>query len=57
MVEEHGLRKYMKLNHQVTGASWNDKEGQWEVSVTDLQTGATFIDSAEVLINNAGVLK
>lgn len=47
----------MKLNHQVTGASWNDKEGQWEVSVTDLQTGATFIDSAEVLINNAGVLK
>lgn len=47
----------MKLNHQVTGASWNEEEGVWEVSIKNLLTGQTFVDTAEVLINNAGVLK
>lgn len=47
----------MKLNHEVTAASWNENKGVWEVTVKDLQSGVTFTDTAEVLINNAGVLK
>jgi hypothetical protein len=49
--------QYMKLRHQVTSATWNDVEGVWAVTVEDLQTGLTFVDAAEVLINNSGVLK
>lgn len=49
--------QYMKLGHQVTHASWDDDQGVWEVSVKNTQGGTTFIDTAEVLINNSGVLK
>lgn len=57
VVDRFNLRKYMKLNHEVTAASWDENKGVWEVTVKDLQSGVTFTDTAEVLINNAGVLK
>lgn len=47
----------MKLNHEIVGAEWNEKDGLWEVEVKDLLCGSTFIDKAEVLINGGGVLK
>jgi glycerol-3-phosphate dehydrogenase len=47
----------MKTSHEVTAASWDDGKGIWEVTVMDLQNGVTFVDTAEVLINNTGVLK
>lgn len=47
----------MKLNHEVVAASWDDDKGLWEVTVKNLLSGATFLDHAEILINNAGVLK
>lgn len=56
-MEQFGLRKYMKLNHEVTAASWNERDGVWEVTVRDLQSGVIFTDTAEILVNNAGVLK
>lgn len=46
----------MKLNHEVIAASWDDDMGVWEVTIKD-PSGATFVDRAEILINNAGVLK
>lgn len=49
--------QYMKLGHQVTHASWDDDKGVWQVTVEDLKGGTTFVDTAEVLINNSGVLK
>ena len=49
--------KYIKLKHEIIAASWDDKNGVWEVTVKDLKTGVTFVDTAEVLINNSGVLK
>ncbi|KAK5065111.1 hypothetical protein LTR84_000947 [Exophiala bonariae] len=56
VVEQFTLRKYMKLNHEVMAASWDELRGVWEVTVRDLQNDVTFTDTAEVLINNAGVL-
>ena len=47
----------MKLNHEVVGASWDEEKGVWEVTVTDLLSGRTFVDTAEILINGSGVLK
>lgn len=49
--------QYMRLSHQVTGASWDDDNAVWQVTVKDLQSGTVFVDHAEVLINNSGVLK
>ena len=47
----------MKLKHQVVGATWDDKDGVWQVLVKDLVSGETFSDTAEVLVNGTGVLK
>ena len=47
----------MKLKHQVVGATWDDKNGVWQVLVKNLVSGETFCDTAEVLVNGTGVLK
>lgn len=56
-MDTFGLYKYMKLNHQVIGADWNDDEGLWYVKVRDLLSDTVFIDKGEILINGGGVLK
>ena len=57
IVDRFDLQKYMKLNHEVTAANWDDEKGVWEVQVKDLSTGSTFIDTGEILINGSGLLK
>lgn len=57
VVDTHDLEKYMKLNHRVTSASWDEDKGVWNVSVTNLLTGQVFVDVAEILVNGSGVLK
>lgn len=56
-MDEYGLEKYMKLNHQVLQAVWDEASGVWNVTVKNLLTGETFVDQAEVLVNGSGVLK
>ncbi|KAK7214878.1 hypothetical protein V2G26_002881 [Clonostachys chloroleuca] len=56
VVDTHDLEKYMKLNHRVTSASWDEDKGVWNVSVTNLLTGQVFVDVAEILVNGSGVL-
>jgi cation diffusion facilitator CzcD-associated flavoprotein CzcO len=55
-VEKHGLMKYIKLDHSVTGAYWQPEEGLWEVHV-QRRDGSTFVDRCHVLVNGGGVLK
>jgi cation diffusion facilitator CzcD-associated flavoprotein CzcO len=57
VTEKFELRRFMKLNHQVVGAEWDEGAGAWNVKITNLLTNETFIDQAEVLINGGGVLK
>lgn len=57
MVDQYGLEKDMKLNHEVTRAVWDEDSGVWKVSVKNLLTGEAFVDSAEILVNGSGVLK
>jgi cation diffusion facilitator CzcD-associated flavoprotein CzcO len=47
----------MTLNHEVTGAYWDETKGVWEVHLKNLLNGTTFVDTAEVLINGTGLLK
>jgi cation diffusion facilitator CzcD-associated flavoprotein CzcO len=54
---EYGLYDHAKFNHNVIGAEWNEGSGKWTVTVQDMATGKVFEDSAEVVLNCAGVLK
>lgn len=51
------LLKYMKLNHEVKSANWDDESATWTVEVENLSTGEIITDEAEVLINGTGILK
>ena len=57
VVDSFELQKYMKLNHEITAADWNEDEGLWHVRVKNLVTGSEFIDKAEVFIKGGGILK
>lgn len=57
VVDTYDLRKYFLVNHQVIEAKWNDDEGVWKIKVKNLLDGNEFSDTAEVLINNEGLLK
>lgn len=56
-MDAYGLMKYMRLDHEVCGAQWDDVDSVWKVSVLNLRTNETLVDSAEILVNNCGVLK
>jgi cation diffusion facilitator CzcD-associated flavoprotein CzcO len=52
--EKYNLRKYVKLNHKVVSARWDEEKGQYEVKV---QTGdAVFTDWCHVMINGSGLI-
>ncbi|KAL3484699.1 FAD/NAD(P)-binding domain-containing protein [Aspergillus germanicus] len=54
--EEEGLRSEIRTAHEVVAAAWDAPRGQWVVRVHDLQTGKTFEDRAEFLLNATGIL-
>lgn len=55
--EEYKLYQHAKFRHNVVGAEWSEADGRWTVKVEDLATGQVTVDSAEVILNCAGVLK
>jgi cation diffusion facilitator CzcD-associated flavoprotein CzcO len=54
---EYGLYDHAKFSHRVVRAEWEEADGRWTVEVEDLISGKITKDSAEVVINCAGVLK
>lgn len=55
--DEEGMRKSIKLQHQIVSAQWNEEKGLWELLVKDLRTGKEFVDHANFLLDASGVLK
>ncbi|EXJ67384.1 uncharacterized protein A1O5_09397 [Cladophialophora psammophila CBS 110553] len=55
VVDKHDLCKYMKLSHEVLGASWDSTKVKWIVTVK-APDGSTFEDSCDFLINASGLL-
>ncbi|KAF2500039.1 FAD/NAD(P)-binding domain-containing protein [Lophium mytilinum] len=55
-MHKYGLQKYVKLQHAVSNAVWNEKTAQWDVTIDDLATGKQIHNSAHVVINAAGIL-
>lgn len=56
ITDKYGLSKYMKLKHQITGATWDDEAAEWEVRIQNLADGTEFTDRCNILINGSGVL-
>ncbi|KAI9743699.1 MAG: hypothetical protein M1818_003015 [Claussenomyces sp. TS43310] len=52
----HQLDKYIQLEHQVVGATWDDKTAQWHVQIKNLKTGEIIDSDCHVLINAGGIL-
>lgn len=53
---KYGLSKYIKLEHEVVGATWMEAEAQWKVDVKDLRSGNTQSSFAHILVNAGGIL-
>jgi len=58
IADNYGLRKYIRLQHKIVGAFWDEQDQQWHVKV---QRGDNpedvFEDKGHVLVNASGVLK
>ncbi|KAH0365395.1 flavin-binding monooxygenase, partial [Aureobasidium melanogenum] len=52
----HGLEKYIKLQHTVVDAKWNEQESMWHVTALNTATQKTVLTTCHVLINAAGIL-
>jgi cation diffusion facilitator CzcD-associated flavoprotein CzcO len=57
LAKEYGVYQQTKFKHQIEGAVWDDEAALWRITVRNLETGESFVDSAEVFINCGGVLK
>lgn len=55
IVDRHGLRKYMKLQHKVISADWDSSQSKWVVEI-ETADGQRFSDSADFLVNGTGLL-
>jgi cation diffusion facilitator CzcD-associated flavoprotein CzcO len=57
VADKYGLRKFIKLQHEVIHAQWNDESGKWHVKVRNLADGVEFEDTSDVLVNASGIFK
>lgn len=53
---KHDLDKYISVNREVCGATWQETEGRWEVKVKDTASGEIVTDFCDILINGSGIL-
>ena len=52
---KYELRKYVKLRHQVVGATWKGKTEEWDIEVKSLEDGTIKRDCCNILINATGI--
>jgi len=51
------LEKFIKLQHEVVAARWQEEQGTWSIQIKDISTGEIFSDWGHFLINGGGFLK
>ncbi|AEO65458.1 uncharacterized protein THITE_2112471 [Thermothielavioides terrestris NRRL 8126] len=56
VAERFGAMRFIKTRHRVDHGEWDDAAKKWRVKVTNLATGETFEDAANVLITARGQL-
>lgn len=50
------IRKYIKLQHKIERAEWDNEKGVWKLTVRDLLQDKVLTDEAHFFINAGGVL-
>lgn len=55
-VDKHGLSEYIKVNHRVVGAVWDDRKSLWNIRIENSTTGEILDDSCDFLLNAGGIL-
>jgi cation diffusion facilitator CzcD-associated flavoprotein CzcO len=55
--EEENMTDLIKTRHQVTGAWWDEAQGVWDLSISNLATGEVFRDQANFIVDASGILK
>lgn len=53
--DKNGLRKYCEFKKRVSRAEWDNEAGQWNVEITDVETGNTTQDWCHFFINACGL--
>jgi cation diffusion facilitator CzcD-associated flavoprotein CzcO len=53
---KYDLEKYVKFEHKVNLAKWNEEKGKWELNITKFD-GTEISDECEILVNCSGILK
>lgn len=56
VADKFDCKKYIKLQHSIQGARWNESKAKWELEVKNAE-GNVFSDKVDVFINASGVLK
>ncbi|KAK0265362.1 hypothetical protein LTR35_017106 [Friedmanniomyces endolithicus] len=51
---ENDFYRYIKFKHEISQASWSDKQAMWALSVKDLTTGDTFEDKVHLFLEFNG---
>ncbi|KAM5349261.1 hypothetical protein ACJ41O_005768 [Fusarium nematophilum] len=54
VVAKHGLTENFHLQHEVLSAKWLSDSSQWEVTIRNLESGATFLDRADFFVSSQG---
>jgi cation diffusion facilitator CzcD-associated flavoprotein CzcO len=54
---KYDLYRFIKLSHEVVGATWSDEEGRWNLKIRDIKSGTIFDDWCDFMINGSGILK
>jgi cation diffusion facilitator CzcD-associated flavoprotein CzcO len=55
VADKHGLRKYVKVRHEVVHARWDSSTSKWTVELKG-PGGAKFTDTCDFLVNGSGLL-
>ncbi len=56
VARKYGAYKYIKMRHQVVGATWQEDKAIWSVQVQDLASGEVFTDTCDFFIAATGIL-
>ncbi|XWW96216.1 hypothetical protein V2A60_004189 [Cordyceps javanica] len=56
VAHKYELYRFIKLNHECVGATWDDEAGRWSVKIKNVKNGAVIDDWCDFLINASGVL-
>ncbi|KAF4120115.1 putative flavoprotein CzcO associated with the cation diffusion facilitator CzcD [Geosmithia morbida] len=53
---KYGLKQYIKTEHEMIGAYWNNSKGGWDVKVRNDANDVIITDHCDILVNASGIL-